>query len=500
MKNLIEIARIVTKKKVKHIEVFDAAYLNQKDNKFNLFYEALATHRLKNDRDAATLLYQSSPTDARYRQLKSRFRKRLLNTLFFLDLNLPHTSGYDRAYFSCNKDWTLVRILLANEATVSANGLARQILTTALKFHFADIIVNCARILRDQSADEGNKKDFEYYDQLIFDYMPVFLAEIEAEAQVQSIRLHLTNRRSDLEKNTANALQKLENLATSHDSAVIMYYKFLAKVLLLETTSHYCELLQVCDEAESYFAGKADLFPEEKLIFFHTRKMAAYLHLQDFKNGKITAEKYLSSFPEGSESWFTFMEFYFLLSVHSKNYIQASAVLEKARQHPKFKKYEPNHREKWRVFGASMLYLMVRLGDEFPVLARQKSNNQLVNAFLDEALTYQKENKNSTAKLLVLKILFLIEKNSLLKAQELIEKLKDFTAKYLKTEENFRLIQFTRLLQQVARANFQLGELKNTEKYLEGLQLVPFKYDDKEPCSEVIPYEHLWALITAQLK
>ena len=98
MKNLIEVGKIVTKKKVRKIEIFDDHSLRTKNSKFNEFYEALMADKFKNDRDAATFLYGCSPTDDKYRQLKSRFRKRLLNTLFFLDVNLPATSSYDRAY------------------------------------------------------------------------------------------------------------------------------------------------------------------------------------------------------------------------------------------------------------------------------------------------------------------------------------------------------------------------------------------------------------------
>ena len=48
----------------------------------------------------------------KYRQLKSRFKKRLLNTLYFLDINQPANPNYERAYYNCHKDWTLVKILL----------------------------------------------------------------------------------------------------------------------------------------------------------------------------------------------------------------------------------------------------------------------------------------------------------------------------------------------------------------------------------------------------
>lgn len=106
MKNLLEIAQIVNKKRVKKIEIFDEQSLKNNKSKFNEFYNALMAKKFKNDRDAASSLYKCSPTDAKYRQLKSRFKKRLLNTIFFLDVNKPATANYDRAYFSCNKDWT----------------------------------------------------------------------------------------------------------------------------------------------------------------------------------------------------------------------------------------------------------------------------------------------------------------------------------------------------------------------------------------------------------
>ena len=187
MKNLIEIARIVTKKKVKKIEIFDDYSLKNKNSKFNEFYEALMAGKFRNDRDAATFLQDCSPTDDKYRQLKSRFRKRLLNTLFFLDVNLPDTSGYDRAYFTCNKEWTLVKILLANEANSTAASLARQILTTSLKYKFADLVVNCSRILRTYAAQIESEKEYEEYDGYVKQYKDILDAEIRSEELNQRV-------------------------------------------------------------------------------------------------------------------------------------------------------------------------------------------------------------------------------------------------------------------------------------------------------------------------
>ena len=187
MKHLIEISRIVTKRKVRKIEIFDDHSLRHKNSKFNEFYEALRANKFKTDRDAAQYLYGCNPTDPKYRQLKSRFRKRLLNTLFFLDVNMPSASNYDRAYYSCNKDWTLVNTLAWYDAPHTAAQLARQVLTTALKFKFADLIVNCSRILRAYSAETGDQHSFEEYDHYIKEYTQILEAEIRSEELYQRV-------------------------------------------------------------------------------------------------------------------------------------------------------------------------------------------------------------------------------------------------------------------------------------------------------------------------
>jgi len=58
-------------------------------SKFNEFYDGLVSERFVDDEQAADFLYDTTPLDDKYRQLKSRFSKRLLNTLFFLDSNDP---------------------------------------------------------------------------------------------------------------------------------------------------------------------------------------------------------------------------------------------------------------------------------------------------------------------------------------------------------------------------------------------------------------------------
>ncbi len=503
MKNLIEISKIVTKKKVRKIEIFDDHSLKHKNSKFNEFYEALLASKFKNDRDAANFLYSCSPTDDKYRQLKSRFRKRLLNTLFFLDVNLPSTSSYERAYFSCNKDWTLVKILLSNNATHTASSLARQILTTALKFKFADVIVNCSRILRKYSADIGDEKNFEEYDQHIKQYQNVLDAEIRSEELHQRVIMNYykpPSKNQDLRERIDTYCDALVGLSEIYDSPIIIYNMYLVWAFRYEMLHDYQAMLEVCNKAEEYIEKNPIYYQTEKLATFQLKKMSAYLHLRDYKNGKVNAEKCLKSFPAGSETWFVFMEYYLLLAIHTDNFVNALAIYNRATSNTKFKKMSGQEKEKWKIYNIYLNYIAESQKSENAILQSQRKSTFRLSRFLNDPLLFPKDQRIFTVLLVIAQILFFIEKKGYNAVSERIERLKNYANRQLKKEVYYRVIQFIRLLQQLEKADFKVENLSNVDKYYDRLIETPFAYRGLISELEVIPYEKLWNYILKQLQ
>lgn len=502
MKNLLEISKIVTKKKVKKIEIFDEGTLKHKNSKFNEFYEYLNGGKLKNDRDAASLLYNCSPTDAKYRQLKSRFKKRLLNTLFFLNVNTPASSNYDRAHFSCNKDWSLIKILISNDAQHTAATLAKQTLNLALKFRFADIIINCSRILREYAANIGDMKAYEIYDTHIKQYSDVLDAEIRSEEFYQRVQLNLSLSRhnSNIEERISSYCDALVSLSELYDSPVIFYNMFLVWVLRYEIQNQYELILEVCNQAENYIDANPNFFQEDKVVTFHIKKMSAFLHLREYKKGKANAEKSLNIIPEGNLQWFDFMEYYLLLAIHTDQFIQALAIFNKVHANNNFRKLDGSNKEKWAIYEAYINYILESQGIESSFLFKKKRSPFKISKFLNDKVIYQKEQRNFTTLLLILQILFLLERKTLSGVSDRVERLKSLANRQLKKEESFRAIQFIRLLQQLRKVEYQIEELSNTEKYYNRLLQVPFTYRGLNAELEVIPYEKLWERILTYFK
>lgn len=503
MKNLLEISTIVTKKKVKKIEIFDEASLKVKNSKFNEFYEALLSGKFKNDRDAASQLYGCSPTDDKYRQLKSRFRKRLLNTLFFLDINLPNTSNYDRAYYSCNKDWTLVKILLSNGASYTAATIARQILGIALKFRFADLIVNCSRILRNYAAETDSEKEFEEYDQYIKQYADILDAEIRSEELYQRVTMNYYlpfSKTSDLREKIDTYCDALVGLSEIYDSPVIIYNMYLVWAFRFEMLRDYESIIEICSKAENYIEENPLYYQDGKLATFYLKKMSAFLHMKDYKRGKINAEKCLQSFEEGSDNWYDFIEYYFLLSMHTDNHINALAILTKATSHPRFKKISSTIKEKWKIYEAYLGYIVEIYGNDNPVLRQQGKKVLRVNRLLNDPVIYPKDQRIFTIMMVIVQLLLFIEKKNFPYAAELLERLKIYANRQLKKDEFYRTIQFIRLLQQLSKADFDPDQLTSNDKYYQRLLQNPFFYRGLINELEIIPYEKLWGIIIERLK
>ena len=503
MKNLIEISKIVTKKKVRKIEIFDDHSLKHKNSKFNDFYEALMAGKFKNDRDAASFLYSCSPTDDKYRQLKSRFRKRLLNTLFFLDVNLPSTSNYDRAYYSSNKDWTLVKILLSNNAPHTAAALARQILTTALKYKFADVIVNCSRILRKYAAETGDEKSYEEYDAHSKQFQNVLDAEIRSEELYQRVIMNyykVPMQQTDLKARIDTYCDALVGLSEIYDSPIVIYNMYLVWAYRYEMLRDFEAMLEVTAKAEKYIEENPLYYQSDKLATFQLKKMSAHLHLSDWKNGKINAEKCLHSFPTGSETWYTFMEYYLLLAIHTDHYVNAIAIYNEATSKSKFKKLSGVTKEKWKIFEVYLNFIIESVGSDNPVLAAQQKKTFRLSRFLNDSILYPKEQRIFTVLLVIAQVLFLLEKKSYNAVAERIDRLKGYANRQLKKEEFHRAIQFIRLLQQLAKSDYKIENMGMTEKYYNKLVETPFFYSGAIHQFEVIPYEKLWNLILSRLK
>jgi len=270
------------------------------------------------------------------------------------------------------------------------------------------------------------------------------------------------SKNQNLEEKIDTYCDALVGLSEIYDSPVIVYNMYLVWAYRYQMLRDFNSMLEVCNKSEAYIEENPTYHRADKLAIFQLKKMTAYLHLHDWKNGKINAEKCLKSFPKGSDRWFQFMEYYLLLAFHTENYINALAIFNEAVGNSKFKKQSTLIREKWKIYDIYLNYIIESQGKENPVLETQRRKMFRLSRFLSDPILYPKDQRIFTVLMVV--------------------------------------AQFIRLLMQLSKAEFQVSRLSNTQKYLDKLQEREFNYRGLISELEVIPFEKLWEMILSRLK
>jgi len=132
-------------------------------------------------------------------------------------------------------------------------------------------------------------------------------------------------------------------------------------------------------------------------------------------------------------------------------------------------------------------------------LLTQRRKPLKTTQFIKDSILYAKEQRIFTVLMVIGQLLFILEKKNYNAASEKVDRLKNYANRQLKKEEYFRTIQFIRLLQQLAKAEYDVTRLSNTDKYYNRLIETPFYYRGLIPELEVIPYEKLWNMILVRV-
>jgi len=505
MKNLIEISKIVTKKRISKIEIFDKSLLNKRDSKFNEFYEGLVNDRFTTDEEAASILYETSPLDDKYRQLKSRFSKRLLNTLFFLDSNDPSFSDYHRANYSCNKNWAQIRILLSSGARSSAIKIATKTLSVAQTYRITDMILNCARILMSNASLSGDDNEYDYYADLTHKALRDMGFEIRSEELYQQLSINFAAAGysdPELKALADKSLDEVNKLIKQPDSYQLHYMRYQIWIIGTQIKGQFKETIRVCEEAENYLESNPNFNQKIKLANLALIKISAYLQLRDYDNGKRNAEKCLELVQEGSNNWFVFLEYYFLLAMHTENYINAAAIFIKVINHPRFMYTGDERKEKWKIFEAYINYIFETENLDRDLLATDATKRKFrLLKFLNEVPNFSKDKRGYNVSILVIQILYMLEKGEYSGIINRSEALNVYCSRYLRKDDAYRSSCFLKMLLTMVKEDFVFDRTKQmAQKYLRKMMAGDPSGNNIVNEWEIIPYEILWEKVLNRLK
>lgn len=501
IQELFLLTNVISKNKIKQIEI-----IGRNEEKYSdafRLYDLLVEGKVKSEEDIKDYFFQDSQHQKNYlNRLKRKLRDKLLNTLFFIDVNQPNFTEIQKAYYSCYREAAGIKILIGKSARKPAISLAEKTIKKSIRYDFTDITLELARILRTHYATiEGNKTKYVFYQNLINKHAIIYQYELKAEEYYTDIIVNYTSSHStkpELTKSVNKYYDELRGVLKNFNSYKLNLNSYLIFALKFEIKNDYKETLKICDEAIMYFDSKPHIASKVVIINFSLKKLICYIMLKQFIEGRKLAERCLALQPIGSINWLFSVHYYVILSFHSKEFEKAYFLYEEAMNQLNINNTLSASSEYWKIHGALIHYLFA-IG-KLEIKEKNFVNRFRVSKFLNDVPIYSKDKQGINISILIIQILFLLHEGKYGEIIDRTESLKTYAHRYLRRDHTFRSNCFIKMLLCLPAASFhKAGVIRKAKKFIELLDSVPIEEANQSPEVEIIPYEMLWEFILESL-
>ena len=499
MKVLQELVSIVTRHRIKKIEVI--SNINNK-TKLNKLYEGIESRQIQSDEDAFNQLFSPGESIENYYKLKYRFKNRLLNTILVIDPTHKTMSPIEKAYFRCCRIWTISNILNSFGAVKTSIDILKKGIPDAEKFEFIDYCMLYYNSLAIYSAlNLQNKNKFEQFRRLYNKNKLIFENENNALHIFCSLSSRYQNLRS-LESNHEfmdESIRELEKIQVEKESVKFIRYYYRSFCLIHLARQQYDEVIALCKKAITKIDQKPFRLTNTR-YGYDIMLLRCHIQLRQFQKGEEIVNYYKDLFPRNSLNWFSLRYYYFILAAHSKNYNICLPTINDILDNKEMNRVASILAENFTVFNAFTHFLLKV--DNIDLSNENITSNRpfRLGRFLNEVPHFSKDKRGLNISILILQVLFLLHDHKYSKIIDRTDALNQYCYRYLRKDETFRSNCFIKMLIKMVEADFNRIR---TERYVETLwkklQSVPINVAEQGIEVEIIPYEDLWPMVLEML-
>jgi len=463
-------------------------------------WDGIAKGRFATDEAAAAALYDGADIGSKFRKLKSDLRDRLLSAVLEIDGDQKSNSDYQKAYYDCHKQWTVVRILTGQNANSAALSVATKLLRQAEKFDFTLLAMDIASYLRTQyGLRESNDKKFREANEIFDQYRKMYDAENQAETYYTTLIVRYVNNRSAQTEVSELAAQYWGEICPSMQSFAtykLQMYGYMIGLMRHTAANDHAKALEACNEAIAFFK-KRPYEPRVPLQIFYYQRLICNIQLRQFEEGQDSADYCLKIMQEGTFNWFKYRELYLQLSLHTREFEQAAEVLDGTLNHVRFEFLPENVKEIWRIYEAYIHYLILA-GKAPEKTPRQKFK---LAKFINDTPIFSKDKSGINIAIIVVKILLMLQERRFSQLLDEVEAIEQYCYRYLRGDNAQRSYAFIKMLLHIPTSGFDAAQsIAKAERYLQKLHETPLQIANQTHEIEVIPYEILWEIAIDALK
>jgi len=504
VKDLKAIIGLLTKQKIKQIEILSES--SKLSEKSRILYEGIQAGTITNDDEAAFCLYGENAKSAKYRVLKNRFKQRLINTLFFIDVQAYGKVAYDRIKSRSYKNWAAAKILYDKGLSTNSISLMKIILQSTLKYDLTELSV---LVLRDIKLHYGlynyDKNKFQKYDALFEELNLIQNYKVESE-KYYIILGHIveTNKSATYDSKIIEIEKKLNALSKKAmliDSYYLRYNLYISHYIIHLIKKDFKNQLSITENAIEYFNNKKG-FKQYGVVTFTQISGLIQLSLKNFDKSYEAFQQCLKFKPkEGRLFWQSLHNYIFLIHILKKDYRQSYRILSYVVTHKTFKNIYNDFRQQWLLKEAFIQFLIRIKKIEPENIDAQKLKKFRIKKFLNEIPSLTKDKRGFNIAIHIVQMLFLIIDEQYDDLLDKLSSLKQYSFRYLKSEEYLRSRIFIKMLLTIPESSYNIVKIKSKTKTLhQKLIATPMDFSEQAMSIEIIPYEQLWEEVIGLLE
>jgi len=492
MKLLLELVRTLNKNKTKNISVI--SYNKAGKTKLDKFYRALADGKLTTDEEAFAYLYPGQKDLNPYYKLKHQLRERLYQTAFFVDIKRNKYDNRDAAFLECQVTMMLAKLLIKVGASENYFKLAKKLAVLAEKYQFTTEHLFALSVACGSYTMSGQTSKVIETNKKIRELLQLLSKETIARAHwrhVSSMYVADRSKKPEVQALIDQYLVEIETIPCTLDSAFLSYTVCALNLAKHMSTNDYAGAVPHGEKGLT--AMRILSFPYSSAVFtIGINLTACYIALKEFEKGEHSLQEMLPFLSVGTYNWFKYLEFSFLLSIHTKRYRKAYDTYLQVVNHPKFKRLPTIIRETWTISSA-YLYLLHQTG-RLPEWTDSKSFR--IQRYLNDVPTFMKDKRGQNVPILISQFVLLLQRKDYDGVLDRYEATMKYRDRYLDKEKNFRANVFFRIMAEVTRSNFtHAPTLRRTNDYRSMLDEVPVGVLQPTYDQEILPYEDLYEII-----
>lgn len=493
MDTLKELLKIVNRKRLSKVDVFDKTFFNQ--NHTNLYlklYEGLEKGIITNDETAADYIYGNADKDAKFRKLKSRFKVKMQKTVLLLDTDEVFINPQSRAFYECTLNNQIIEIIIKISGTTKlVYELVKENYAKAEQYNFYDILKNYSYYLLSYYAINGDVKSFNKEQEQYLKYIELAQKEQYAKFLYFKSTIQFQNQAPVTDEMLADVkvnLDELDIIRSQLQNAEIDFYYYYAALEYYQKSNQLLALLTICDEADNFMVQKPTSFTHTRKLIVLLYKLSALLTTKNYEEGilLINLESQIN-IPENNSNWFLLKEIQFKLYLQHHDIEQATNVYDEVLQNKSFKRQSERLIERWKILYAYLVFMDYYLNKGAYKFSLAK--------FLNEVPVNSKDKSGFNFAIRMLEVLFHAAKNDFNLIFAKMDALRSYRSRYLNDNTYKRNHLLLSLMLKAEKSGFNYKDLKNADWYEIAELRKPNQYIIAE--WEIIPYEVLWDIFVS---